>query len=204
MPDSYWNKNVHYQRVVLDAVPVDCGEGLDVGCGDGSLVRKLAAKARTVTGVDRSIEMIRCAREGSAGVENVTFIEADYLDESSLPGERYDFVSAVAVVHHATFEDAVRGLVRLLAPGGRLVIIGIARNRTWLDWTIAGFALPASRFFQWRGGGDLGGDAIPVRDAVMDWSDVSRAARTQLPGCRYRRLVWRYSVIWDKPVNTFQ
>ncbi|CAM5436502.1 hypothetical protein [Streptomyces canus] len=36
MPDPYWNHNVHYHRLVLDAVPDDCREALDVGCGDCS------------------------------------------------------------------------------------------------------------------------------------------------------------------------
>jgi hypothetical protein len=32
-PD-YWNHNVHYQPVILDAVPENCGRALDVGCGE--------------------------------------------------------------------------------------------------------------------------------------------------------------------------
>lgn len=62
MPDPYWNHNVHYHHLVLDAVPDGCREALDVGCGDGLLARKLSEKAAFVTGVDRSPEMIRQAR----------------------------------------------------------------------------------------------------------------------------------------------
>ncbi|MED7827511.1 hypothetical protein [Streptomyces chiangmaiensis] len=36
----------------------------------------------------------------------------------------------VAVVHHTAFEDAVAALVRLPSPGGRLVIGGLAYNRS--------------------------------------------------------------------------
>ncbi|MEZ0075689.1 hypothetical protein [Planotetraspora sp. GP83] len=35
--DEYWNHNVRYHRVVLDAVPYGCDTALDVGCGDGLL-----------------------------------------------------------------------------------------------------------------------------------------------------------------------
>ncbi|MDX6340004.1 MAG: hypothetical protein QOH87_142, partial [Trebonia sp.] len=28
---EYWNHNVHYQRVILDAVPDRCGAAVDVG-----------------------------------------------------------------------------------------------------------------------------------------------------------------------------
>ncbi|WSX58418.1 class I SAM-dependent methyltransferase [Streptomyces sp. NBC_00986] len=60
--DPYWNHNVHYHPVVVDAVPDSCRAALDVGCGDGLLARKLASRAGFVTGVDRSPQMIRLAR----------------------------------------------------------------------------------------------------------------------------------------------
>ncbi|MFF2920925.1 class I SAM-dependent methyltransferase [Streptomyces celluloflavus] len=59
--DPYWNHNVRYHRLVLDAVPDGCGRALDIGCGDGLLVRKLAGRAREVTGVDRSVAICRGA-----------------------------------------------------------------------------------------------------------------------------------------------
>ena len=43
---EYWNHNVHYLPVILAAVPPGCGAALDVGCGDGLLARRLAARCR--------------------------------------------------------------------------------------------------------------------------------------------------------------
>ena len=43
---DYWNHNVHYQPVILKAVPADCGAALEVGCGDGLLARRLAERCR--------------------------------------------------------------------------------------------------------------------------------------------------------------
>jgi SAM-dependent methyltransferase len=198
MPDPYWNHNVHYHRLVLDAVPDGCREALDVGCGDGLLARKLSQKAAFVTGVDRSPEMIRQAQATASG--NLTFLEADYLDAAALPEGRYDFVSAVAVVHHAPFEDAVHGLVRLLAPGGRLVIVGMAYNRTALDRVISACGLPVSLLLRRRRGGKRAPIGMPMEDTTVHWGEARRAARRLLPGCRYRRrLLWRYTAVWDKP-----
>ncbi|MEU6353723.1 class I SAM-dependent methyltransferase [Streptomyces sp. NPDC047072] len=198
MPDPYWNHNVHYHRLVLDAVPEGCGEALDVGCGDGLLARKLAERAASVTGVDRSPEMIRQARAASPGT--LTFLEADYLDGRALPEGTYDFVSAVAVVHHAPFEDALDGLVRLLAPGGRLVIVGMAYNRTALDWVISGCGVPASLLMRKLRGGKRSPAGMPMEDSAMHWGEARRATRHLLPGRRYRRwLLWRYTAVWDKP-----
>jgi SAM-dependent methyltransferase len=198
MTDPYWNHNVHYHPVVLEAVPDGCRTALDVGCGDGLLARKLAQKAESVTGVDRSPEMIRLAREQTP--ENVTFQEGDYLDEETLLEGKYDFVSAVAVVHHTRFEDAVQGLVRLLAPGGRLVIVGMAYNHTALDWVISGCGLPASLLNARLRGGKRGPVGMPVKDSAMHWAEIREAAHGLLPGCRFRRrLLWRYTAVWDKP-----
>lgn len=208
MTDPYWNHNVHFHPVVVDAVPEGCRTALDVGCGDGLLARKLAGRAGSVTGVDRSPEMIRLARADVP--ENVTFVEADYLDGTSLvdgtcgtydPDGTYDFVSAVAVVHHTEFENAVTRLVSLLAPGGRLVIVGLAYNKTFLDRMISGCGLPASRFLARRHGGKLGPVGMPVEDTPTSWGEARRNVRRLLPGARYRRrLLWRYIAVWDKPV----
>jgi hypothetical protein len=48
MPRSaYWNHNLHYQPVILNAVPPGCQTALDVGCGDGLLAARLAAAPAT-------------------------------------------------------------------------------------------------------------------------------------------------------------
>lgn len=198
MTDPYWNHNVHYHPVVVDAVPEGCRTALDVGCGDGLLARKLAGRAGSVTGVDRSPEMIRLARADVP--ENVTFVEADYLD-GSLDDGTYDFVCAVAVVHHTEFDNAVARLVSLLAPGGRLVIVGLAYNKTFLDWMISGCGLPVSRFLARRHGGKLGPVGMPVEDTLMSWGEAREDVRRLLPGARYRRrLLWRYIAVWDKSI----
>ncbi|WP_407548499.1 class I SAM-dependent methyltransferase [Streptomyces sp. Pv4-95] len=213
--DPYWNHNVHHHRLVLDAVPEGCGRALDVGRGDGLLVRKLAGRARTVTGVDRSAEMVALAREQSAGIGNVAFVEADFMavddgragrgDGSGEPRAAtamggYDFLTAVAVVHHLDFAVAVDRMTGLLAPGGRLVLVGLANNRTPWDRLVNGAGVPAARLLALRNGGKHDPSGMPVQDPEMDWGEVRRAARDQLPGCRFRRhLLWRYSVVWDKP-----
>ncbi|MGW1794889.1 class I SAM-dependent methyltransferase [Streptomyces sp. NPDC001984] len=182
--DPYWNHNVHYHPAVVAAVPDGCRRALDVGCGDGLLAGKLATRTGAVTGVDRSTEMIRLARAGRA--RNVTFLEADYLDPTALDEGAYELVSAVAVVHHTRFEDAVEHLVRLLAPGGRLVIVGLARDRTLLDRLISGCGLPASRLLALLRGGKRGPAGMPMEDPALHWGEVRRAALQLLPGCRTR------------------
>ncbi|WP_329053328.1 class I SAM-dependent methyltransferase [Streptomyces violaceus] len=198
--DPYWNHNVHHHPAVLAAVPDGGGRALDAGCGDGLLTRKPAARAASVTGVDRSPEMIKLARAHAHVPGSVTYLETDYLADGSLPEGAYDFVSAVAVVHHAPFEEAVTRLARLTAPGGRLVIVGMAANRTVLDWVISACGLPASRLHARRHGGKRGPAGMPMEDAHMSWAEIRQAVHRLLPGCEFRRtLLWRYVLVWDKP-----
>ncbi|TJZ58814.1 class I SAM-dependent methyltransferase [Streptomyces piniterrae] len=200
MPKPYWNHNVHYHRLVLDAVPDGCARALDLGCGDGLLVRELAGRVGEVTGVDRSAEMIRLARERSVEIPNAAFVEADFMAVHVMPQGGYDFVSAVAVIHHLDFAAALDRMAALLAPGGRLVLVGLAANRTPLDWVVSGAGLPAARLLARRHGGKTGPPGMPVQEVEMAWGEVRRAARERLPGSRYRRhLLWRYSVVWDRP-----
>ncbi|WP_331767497.1 class I SAM-dependent methyltransferase [Embleya sp. NBC_00896] len=202
MGADYWNHNVHYHPLVLEAVPDGCDAALDIGCGEGSLARKLAERANTVVGVDRSGEMVLLARRHCPDLRNATFAEADFLDESHglLSEGAYDFVSAVAVVHHVEFSKAINAMTRLLAPGGRLVVIGLARNRTPLDWIISGAGVPAARLNARRHGGKTDPDGMPTQEPTMAWGDVRREAELLLPGCHFRRhLLWRYSLVWDSP-----
>ncbi|GGY52062.1 class I SAM-dependent methyltransferase [Streptomyces djakartensis] len=202
MTDPYWNHNVHHHTAVLGAVRDGRAlTALDVGCGDGLLTRKLAARAASVTGVDRSPDMIRLAREYPHVPRNVTYLEADYLTDESLPEGGYDFVSAVAVVHHAPFEEAVTRLARLTAPGGRLVIVGMAANRSALDWAVSACGVPVSLLYARLNGGKKGPVGMPTEDVHMSWREIREASRRLLPGCDWRRtLLWRYVVEWDKPV----
>ncbi|MDT0387004.1 class I SAM-dependent methyltransferase [Streptomyces dubilierae] len=200
MTDPYWNHNVHHHPAVLAAVPDGCGTALDAGCGDGLLTRKLATRAASVTAVDRSSRMIELARGHARVPGDVTYLEADYLDAGALPAGAYDFVSAVAVVHHAPFEEAVTRLARLTAPGGRLVIVGLAADRAPLDRFISACGLPVALLLARRHGGEGGPAGMPMEDAPMPWAEVRRAARRLLPGCTIRRtLLWRYVLVWDRP-----
>ncbi|WP_033290483.1 class I SAM-dependent methyltransferase [Amycolatopsis jejuensis] len=189
----YWNTNVARHRDILRAVPAQCAAALDVGCGDGLLVRKLTGPARHVTGIDKSPEMIARARELGG-----TFIEADFLT-ADLPVEGYDFVCSVATVHHLDYEAALSRMRDLLRPGGRLVVVGLAREASVADWAVTIAAAPIVRTVKVvrRASGPEGMPAMPPQ---MSDAEVRSTAARLLPGVRYRRHVLRrYSLTWEKP-----
>lgn len=194
---SGWNHNVQYHDVLLDAVPVPCERAIDLGCGDGNFVRKLAARSQSVTGIDVSPEMIRRAQSLTTDLDNVTLIEGDIL-QTPLPDGGFDFVSAIAVLHHLPFAEAISRLAALLRPGGVLATLGLALDRSPLDFTVSAAAVPISRFLRLRRGWWETG--APLANPFMSYAEVRRTAQAILPEAAVRRrLLFRYSLVWTKP-----
>ncbi len=202
--DGYWNHNVHYQPVILGAVPPRCGLALDVGCGDGMLACRLAERCTEVTGIDRDDRIIALARaqaqaqaQDRAHEGHVTFVAADFL-AYPLPEASFDFVCANTSLHHMDFAAALTKMVRVLRPGGNLAIIGLAKIGSLVDLVPEVPAAPVNLFY--RAVYHEGNSGAPVKDPDMTWGQVRATASTVLPGVRYRRhLLWRYSLLWHKP-----
>jgi ubiquinone/menaquinone biosynthesis C-methylase UbiE len=198
---EYWNHNVHYQQVILGAVPARCRTALDVGCGDGLLAGRLAAHCVTVTGIDSDAPMISKARDRASamGAANVTFIEADFmaypLEDASL-----DFACANTALHHMDFGAGLGKMARLLRPGGTLAVVGLGDAGSPADFLIDAAGIPAHMYYKRTRGGGNPGPGAPVKDPGMTWAQARDTARRVLPGVRYRRhLLWRYSLVWTKP-----
>jgi SAM-dependent methyltransferase len=192
-----WNHNLEYQRWLLDQVPVHCEHALDVGCGDGWLAKRLAERVTQVTGIDLSAPMIQHARQAAAGLPNLTLEVGNLLDHP-LPEAGFDFVSAVAVLHHLPFEPALTRLAALLRPGGVLAVIGLAKDASIVDLLVSGTAVPISRVLRARRGWWESG--APLADPAMSYGEIRWAVRSTLPGATMRRrLLFRYSLVWHKP-----
>ena len=94
----------------------------DIGAGTGFLAAGLAPLVRLVHVVDASPEMLAVARQNLNAFANVEYHQADGL---SLPfaDASLDAVFANMYLHHIPQPgDAIREMLRVLRPGGRLVM----------------------------------------------------------------------------------
>src|SRR6185436_19905921 len=98
----------------LDLLDPQPGERiLDVGCGEGTLTRKIVERGSTVLGIDNSPEMIAAAR--AAGIDALLLDAADM----QFFGE-YDAAFSNATLHWVLEkEQAARAIFHALKPGGR-------------------------------------------------------------------------------------
>ena len=98
----------------LDLLDPQRGERiLDIGCGEGTLTKRIAERGAAVTGIDDSLDMIRAAHEN--GVDALVVDAADmHFDEE------FDAAFSNAALHWMPEKDAVAsGIFRALKPGGR-------------------------------------------------------------------------------------
>jgi len=103
----------------------------DLGSGDGGSAVLLSRNAVRVIGVDSSEKMLDVARDQSrhAGIANIEFrlgeMEQVPIDDTSV-----DLVFFSQSLHHAAHpERALCEAARILRPGGRIVILDLARHR---------------------------------------------------------------------------
>lgn len=190
-----WNHNIHHHPVVLGALPPMSGHGLDVGCGEGVLTRVLRARVAHMVGLDVDEPSLALAR--SSPVEGVEYVLGDILAHPFQP-ESFDVIVSVAALHHMEPVVALARMRRLLRPGGRLVVVGLARSGP-ADLPLDVVAAVASRWYK-RTRPYWDHSAPTVWPPPLTYGQTRRMVTTQLPGARYRRhLLFRWSAVWTKP-----
>ena len=193
-----WNRNIHYHGVVLDAVPAGCRRALDAGCGRGWLARDLAPRCGEVVAIDADRDTLARARAATAADRRITFVDGDVMTYPFEPGS-FDLVAAIAMLHHVPLDAGLARLRHLLRPGGVLAIIGLHALRP-LDYTQALAAIPVTLAYRLAYGFTEVG--APIKDPVETIGEIRAACAAALPGAVFRRhLLFRYSIVWRKPVR---
>ncbi len=113
-------------RMIIEAAAPTANDSvLDVACGGGIIVCGFAPHVRHATGIDMTPAMLERARTLAAesGVGNVTWDRGD-VTKLPYPDGAFDIVVTRFSMHH--FMDplgVMREMVRVCAPGGRVVVV---------------------------------------------------------------------------------
>jgi ArsR family transcriptional regulator len=103
----------------------------DLGAGEGSFALLLSQTAKRVIAVDTSAKMIEVGREEARrhGVQNIDFRLGD-MEELPIASAEVELAFFSQSLHHALHpQRALEEAARILAPGGRIVILDLAKHR---------------------------------------------------------------------------
>ncbi|TKD50332.1 ArsR/SmtB family transcription factor [Sphingomonas baiyangensis] len=158
-------------RVLGDA---RVGQLIDIGTGTGRMLELFAPSAERALGIDRSSEMLRLARVKLAerGLAHAELRQADLY---ALP--MADAAADVAIVHHVLHfaqqpGAAIAEAARVLAPGGRLLIVDFAAHEREELRTRDNHARLGFSDEQILGWGDAAGLA-PVRTETLEGGELT-------------------------------
>lgn len=196
-----------YQAFLLQQVPKNCAQVLDVGCGTGNFARLLATRAERVTGLDLSPEMIRIAQAQQPVLENIEYHCGDFF-EFPFETESFDCVVSLATLHHFELQSALTRMKTILKPGGTLIIQDLRTDATLIERMLSVIALGITAWQNvWYTGRLRQRREIRAawrehaqRERYLTMAEVGEICATFLPGAIcHRHLLWRYSLIWTRP-----
>ncbi len=118
------------EAAILDMLPPQMGKLLDIGTGTGQMLELLAPRISSGIGLDASRAMLALARArlSRPGLTHCTVRLGD-MYRLPMPDSVFDHVVMQMVLHYA--EDpkaALAEAIRVLRPGGRLVIVDLASH----------------------------------------------------------------------------
>jgi ubiquinone/menaquinone biosynthesis C-methylase UbiE len=136
---------------------------LDVGCGTGTLAieaQRWVGNVGRVAGIDPGIQQIGRARAKAARRNLPIDFQTGVIEQLPFPDQTFDVVFSTLMMHHLPGSVKRQGLaeiVRVLKPGGRLVIADFNRKQERQG--------QSARFH--AGGSNLNDLAILIQDAGL-------------------------------------
>jgi demethylmenaquinone methyltransferase/2-methoxy-6-polyprenyl-1,4-benzoquinol methylase len=173
---------------------------LDVACGTGDMVLELQKHGCSVTGVDLSEEMIAIAKQKTASAtSHLSPLTFHLGDAEALPfaeGEFDAVTCAFGVRNFVHLEQGLSEMLRVLKPGGRMVILELATPDSPLIRPF--YNLYTRHIIPWLGQHLAGSreaytylptsiERFPKGDAFLR---IIQNSKFKIQNCRHRRLTF--------------
>jgi ubiquinone/menaquinone biosynthesis C-methylase UbiE len=112
---------------------------LDVGCGGGRTIEKLAELATSVYGVDYAAGSVAASQFHNKRLIAEGRVQIECASVSQLPfsGDFFDLVTAIETQYYwPNVENDMREILRVLKPGGRLLVVAESYKGGRHDWLL--------------------------------------------------------------------
>ncbi len=179
---------------------------LDIGCGQGFFTKELAQRVTYVDAIDIDSNILQEASQLHSSFTNINYIPGDFIS-FHLPANQYDIVTAIACIHHMDCRKALEKIRRVLKPGGVAAVLGLYLMTTYFDMATRVIAVPVDRINTYilhhHENTNIGMTAA-TREPSLSLAQIKKVSREIFPGSQFKRhLLFRYSIIWHKPNNSF-
>lgn len=95
---------------------------LDIGCGNGALLKELAPNINSGVGVDLSKSLLEFAKKNNAEHSHVSFKEVNG-PQLPLPDQSVDLIISMLSFRYLDWDPLMDEIKRILRPGGRILIL---------------------------------------------------------------------------------
>ena len=190
-----WNHNTFYHNFILGHLPRRCNSVLDIGSGEGLFSSKLSFSFREVYSLEPDIESINFSKDKYKSLQNIIFISESFL-EFDFRNLRFDFIVAVASIHHMNFRESLEKMKGLLNPGGKIVILGLYKESTVIDLLISLAAVIPNYIMNVISTKKK--SRMVTTEPTMTISEIKQTAKDTSSRIGFKRhLFWRYSIIFE-------
>ena len=193
---EYWNHNTAYYKWIKKQLK-QSNRILDIGCGDGLLIRYLDDDSKFLVGIDSDKFCIEKAKERNSS-SSCSFFCCSYEDFNY--EESFDTIVFVASIHHMNMLHSIKKAKSMLSKNGVLIIVGLAKPSNLIDYLIEGMrVIPCMIMSKIKKMRSCENKNIPVSYNFPCLDDVRKVISEELSGCEFRMgLYYRYLLRWKK------
>ncbi len=127
---SFIYQAIHKRLLTQVKLPAQANV-LDLGCGTGRLLNRLATEFPNLrgTGLDFSPQMLRIARQSNRHHPRLIYVEGNAESLPFAEGQFDAVFNTISFLHYPQPQQVLNEVLRVLTPGGRFYLVDITTNK---------------------------------------------------------------------------